>query len=221
LVWFASQLFPWNLAFVLLIIRWVRHRQIDSSGRFLFAWCCAILGVFSISFGGRSVYLLPMNPAIALLAAREIARLMEERTDPQTQKRIAIGSSSRFLRLLEKARVAVAIMVVLDVSFAVGLPLGRMLQRKQDRQTMFVQQVAGRMAKNDTLIAAPSFPTTVLIVLAYRLERNIDRAPATCTGGYFYLTELASLPSCLAESEPLATLKSSRKRVALIYIPKT
>jgi 4-amino-4-deoxy-L-arabinose transferase-like glycosyltransferase len=221
LVWFATQLFPWNLALCSLVIRWVRQRQIDSSGRFLFAWCCAILGVFSISFGGRSVYLLPMNPAIALLAAREIARLLD-RADPEIEKRIAPLSSSRFSgSLLKKVTVAAVVMFVLDLSFAIGLPVGRILRRKTDRQTVFVQQVAERIAKNQTLMSAPSFPATVVMVLAYRLNRTIDRASATCGGGYFYLSDLDSLPSCLAHSQSLATLKSRGKRYGLIYVPKT
>jgi len=220
LLWFATQLFPWNAAFVLLVVRWARRGDIDSSGRFLFAWCCAILGVFSISFGGRSVYLLPMNPAIALLAAREIARFIGP-PEPGVEKRTARLSLPQRLAWLKNARVIVAVMLILDVSFAVAMPVGRLLQRKQDRQTTFVKQVTTRVANDHTLIAAPSFPATVLMVLAYRLDRNIDRGPASCTGGYYYLAELASMPACLADSQPLATLKSEGKRIGLIYIPET
>jgi hypothetical protein len=162
-----------------------------------------------------------MNPAIALLAAREIARLLD-RADPEIEKRIAPLSSSRFSgSLLKKVTVAAVVMFVLDLSFAIGLPVGRILRRKTDRQTVFVQQVAERIAKNQTLMSAPSFPATVVMVLAYRLNRTIDRASATCGGGYFYLSDLDSLPSCLAHSQSLATLKSRGKRYGLIYVPKT
>ena len=61
---FLTWLVPWNAA---ALATW--RRAGTWPRRFLHAWWIVTLGVFTIAAGKRAVYLLPLYPAIALLAA--------------------------------------------------------------------------------------------------------------------------------------------------------
>ena len=61
---FATWLLPWNL---LLLGTWPLPRT--WARRFLHAWWMVTLAFFTVAAGKRSVYLLPLYPAVALLAA--------------------------------------------------------------------------------------------------------------------------------------------------------
>jgi 4-amino-4-deoxy-L-arabinose transferase-like glycosyltransferase len=65
---FVMTVLPWNLA---LLGAW--RRPASWSTRLLHAWWIVILVFFTIAAGKREVYLLPLYPAIALLAADRLA----------------------------------------------------------------------------------------------------------------------------------------------------
>jgi hypothetical protein len=58
--------FPWNLALLDAAVRRWRGETDTAAGRFLHAWWIAVLVVFSLAASTRTVYLLPLAPAIAL-----------------------------------------------------------------------------------------------------------------------------------------------------------
>jgi len=69
-------LLPWSL-FLPWTLPWVwRHRREDEAMRLLLAWTVPAFVFFSISIGKRSVYLLPIYPALAILLARSVQALM-------------------------------------------------------------------------------------------------------------------------------------------------
>jgi 4-amino-4-deoxy-L-arabinose transferase-like glycosyltransferase len=70
-------LFPWTL-FLPWTLAWVwRNRRADNGIRLLLAWIVPALIFFSVSIGKRSVYLLPLYPALSILVARSVLDLME------------------------------------------------------------------------------------------------------------------------------------------------
>jgi 4-amino-4-deoxy-L-arabinose transferase-like glycosyltransferase len=76
--WFVTQLFPWSLVLLLTLWRRLCGQPVDRFGRFLHCWWLAIFGFFLLGRGQRAVYLLPMYPAVAVLASAEgMRRLME------------------------------------------------------------------------------------------------------------------------------------------------
>lgn len=70
-------LMPWAL-FLPWTLYWVWKRRRESSEmRFLLSWIVPAFIFFSICIGKRSVYLLPLYPAIAILIARSVLDLIE------------------------------------------------------------------------------------------------------------------------------------------------
>jgi 4-amino-4-deoxy-L-arabinose transferase-like glycosyltransferase len=67
----AGSFFPWTLALpAAAVAAWRRRDPVD---RFCTVWVGAVLGFYSLAAGKRSVYLLPLLPALAVLTARTIA----------------------------------------------------------------------------------------------------------------------------------------------------
>jgi len=69
-------LLPWSL-FLPWTLPWVWQRRREDEGmRLLLAWTVPAFAFFSICIGKRSVYLLPLYPALAILLARSVQDLM-------------------------------------------------------------------------------------------------------------------------------------------------
>ena len=79
--WFATRLLPWNLALLWSLIRRLRGEREDAAGRFLHAWWISIALIFALAAGKRAIYLLPLYPAISVLAAR-----VDDRTGSECHK---------------------------------------------------------------------------------------------------------------------------------------
>src|SRR5262249_21216214 len=65
-------LLPWNLVLVESALRRFAGEREDAAGRLLHVWWMVVLAVFTVAAGKRGVYLLPLYPPIALLAARAL-----------------------------------------------------------------------------------------------------------------------------------------------------
>jgi 4-amino-4-deoxy-L-arabinose transferase-like glycosyltransferase len=203
-VWLVTQLFPWSLILVGSFIRCVRGHRQDLLGRFLHAWWLAIFGFFLIAKGQRPVYLLPIYPAVALLAAREIILLLDAKTE----------GLRRWTTHLNWRPTAAIILLFVIFSLAMAIPISRTIREDSNDQEDFVEQVVPRIPITGVVYAAPDFPETVLMVLAYRTNRNIGRQAATCEGDYYYLSiETALHCSDSTIAAPVAKMRDQGVRL--------
>ncbi|HEX9262916.1 MAG TPA: glycosyltransferase family 39 protein [Candidatus Binatia bacterium] len=204
-VWLITQLFPWNLALVVASVRWLRRRREDSFGHFLHAWWLTIFAFFLSAAGQRGVYLLPIYPAVALLAARECAAFLNDRQ-----------RNERSLWVRRSAALAI-VLAAIDVALAIAIPLSRTVQEDRNEQEEFVEAVVPKIARAPLLYAAPDFPETALLVLAYRLKRNIPFQSLPCQGDYYYFSSANLVGSCPAQIGRIVS--SARKRnLRLLYV---
>ena len=198
-VWLMTRLFPWSLVLILALIRWIRGQRKDSFGGFLHAWWLTIFAFFSFAAGRRAVYLLPIYPAVALLAARECAVFLDARRMASGNPRLRI---SRWV-------AAAAVIAAVDCSLGAAIPIGRTVREDSSDQEEFVEEVVAKIPRTATLYAAPNFPDSVLMVLAYRLNRDIQPQTLMCQGDYYYLTVESFGNSCSPKIP--TTVSASRK----------
>ncbi len=195
-----TQLFPWSLVLISTSVRWIRGQRQDSFGRFLHAWWLTIFAFFLFAAGQRAVYLLPIYPAVALLAARECAAFLDAR-----QK--APGSPRIWIQGWAAAAVVIA---VIDFSLGAAIPISRTVKEDSNDQEEFVEEAIPKIPATAALYAAPDFPETALIVLAYRLKRDIQSQPIKCQGDYYYLSGGNSGTTCTPNT--LRTISATRKQ---------
>lgn len=95
---FVTHLLPWSLASVVALWRVVKHPSSDPETRrferFLFCWIAVGLVIFCCAAHQRSRLIFPLMPAAALLAGRELARLLaswKPNWQPRTVVRVAAG----------------------------------------------------------------------------------------------------------------------------------
>jgi hypothetical protein len=95
---FLTHMLPWSIASLLAFWRVLKHPSSDLETRrferFLFCWFAVGLVVFSAAAHQRSRLIFPLMPAAALLAGRELARLLavwKPHWQPQTVMRAAAG----------------------------------------------------------------------------------------------------------------------------------
>lgn len=199
-IWLMTQLFPWSLVLISTSVRWIRGQRQDSFGRFLHAWWLTIFAFFLFAAGQRAVYLLPIYPAVALLAARECAAFLDAR-----QK--APGSPRIWIQGWAAAAVVIA---VIDFSLGAAIPISRTVKEDSNDQEEFVEEAIPKIPATAALYAAPDFPETALIVLAYRLKRDIQSQPIKCQGDYYYLSGGNSGTTCTPNT--LRTISATRKQ---------
>ena len=70
-------LFPWTLLLPWLLLWAWRNRNKDEATRFLLCWIVPAFIFFSLMIGKRSIYLLPLFPAIAIIMARSLTDLLD------------------------------------------------------------------------------------------------------------------------------------------------
>jgi 4-amino-4-deoxy-L-arabinose transferase-like glycosyltransferase len=175
LIAFATNLLPWNLAVVNAARRWWRGEREDDGGRFLHVWWIVVLALFSLSAGKRNVYLLPLYPAVALLAGRAIARAVAARPDlrvPAAVRRLAPGRPTLAL--------AVAVLLVSDVAVVVATQVSRELKDRRGSLASFADRVRATVPPGEPLVVRGNVAVTDVLVLAYRVGRPVTRA-RTCT----------------------------------------
>jgi 4-amino-4-deoxy-L-arabinose transferase-like glycosyltransferase len=186
-IWLVTQLFPWSVVLMFALFQWFRGQRQDSFGHFLHAWWLTIFAFFLFAAGWRAVYLLPIYPAVALLAARELAAFLYARQGVLGNPRLWV---KRWL-------AAATVIAVMDFSLGTAIPIRRTVQEDSSDQEEFVEEVVAKIPATAALYAAPDFPDTALIVLAYRLKRDIPSQALECQGEYYYLTIEGSEDHCL------------------------
>jgi hypothetical protein len=83
-------------------------------------------------------------------------------------------------------------------------------------QEEFVYDVIELVPRTAKLYAAADFPETTLLVLCYRLDRNIRPQAPGCEGDYYYPARRSALSSCLTKSSPMI-LAERKKTLYLLY----
>jgi 4-amino-4-deoxy-L-arabinose transferase-like glycosyltransferase len=179
--WFASRIFPWNLAILWSLIRRLRGTREDAAGHLLHAWWISILLAFAFAAGKRAVYLLPLFPAIAVLAARAIAdmsaRWVPASATPASSRDSAPRLPSRSPVAAISAGIVVFDMVVLFMSSGVW----RSVESWKPRLSV-VEQIGATVPPDAALFATPEMENFQLIAIAYRLGREIERKTLMCAG---------------------------------------
>jgi 4-amino-4-deoxy-L-arabinose transferase-like glycosyltransferase len=173
----VTDLLPWNLVLVWAAVRLVRGDRENTGGRFLHAWWLVILVFFTVAFGKRDVYLLPLFPAIAVLAGRALAAWLEVIGDPPHL--LALVPVPAGLRRAFPGRSALALVAIAIAAFDLVL-LGtsqavRVYRDRQGSLVRFARTVADRIPNGAGLYADADLNEGDLLVLAYRLDRPIPR----------------------------------------------
>jgi 4-amino-4-deoxy-L-arabinose transferase-like glycosyltransferase len=189
----ATDLLPWNLVLVFAAVAWWRGARADATGRFLHTWWMVILAFFTAAYGKRGVYLLPLYPAIALLAGRALAGLVADRPP----------------------RALVAAVVAVDLGVVLIGQLVRVHRAERASLVPFAAAVAAEVPATAPLVADASLDESDLLVLAYRLDRDVPRVPegARCLPG---VHRLASPRADAVLGEVLA--RSARKGVSVVLL---
>jgi 4-amino-4-deoxy-L-arabinose transferase-like glycosyltransferase len=169
---FAATLLPWNLAIVWGVWRrWQGHRE-DRAGHFLHVWWIVVFGLFALTPRTRTVYLLPLYPAIALLAARALLPWAS--------------------RVLPTAILALAV-VILAVTQA-----DRLAEARRVPLRAFAAKIAPRLPAGTTLRAAPLLGENDVLVLRWMLDRSIVRGRLACRPDELVLASGASFEKARA-----------------------
>jgi 4-amino-4-deoxy-L-arabinose transferase-like glycosyltransferase len=218
----ATDLLPWSLVLVWAALRWLRGEREDQAGRFLHVWWIVILGFFTIAVGKRSIYLLPLYPALALLAGRALAASVARA--PATRLLGVVPVPARIRRAFPAApaRALLTIAVLAFDLVLVGASQAVRLQRARERSLLpFAAEVERTITADDALYAAHGLSPSDLQVLAYRLHRSIPRAPrAPGEAPVYCLVRAADTPAF--ERADFATVAVSARRgvdVALLRAP--
>jgi len=185
-LWLVTQIFPWSLLLLASLVRWRRGRSPDRFGYFLHAWWFSIFLFFLLSAGRRAVYLLPIYPAVAVLAAREGAALLEAWEEFSDGRRWQIGAWT----------MAALVLAAIDLTLALATPVSRILQSARSDQEKFFDEMIPNVPANAPLYAAPDFPETAVKVLDYRLGRSIAGRELACQGDYYYLATRTPQAAC-------------------------
>jgi 4-amino-4-deoxy-L-arabinose transferase-like glycosyltransferase len=217
----ATDMLPWVLVLPWAAWRrWQGERE-DETGRFLHTWWIVILAFFSIAFGKRSAYLLPLCPAIAVLAARALARACEG-AGPAW---LPIPARVRRLAPERPALALVAVVIVtIDLVLLLVIQVARHYDDRRDSLVPFADAVGAVVPAHALLVAAPTLAPTDLQVLAYRLVRDIPRAPdgveqATCDSPRYVLQPVDGGGTGQPTGQALVTSERRRDNVALIGPP--
>ncbi len=195
LVGFATGLLPWNLALGWALWRRSWPNSESNTARLLSAWWIVPLIFFSLSAGERTIYLLPIYPAVAALAARGLLDLLSLAPAPSSEGWRALLLRNPVASLL----IAVA---VFDLSLATTYEVGR-THRAGDSLVSFATAVDSLLPPDTVIGAEPSCHATDIELLAYRLHRPIDVHAGAC----------AEHAYCLAPASPAPALSATQREV--------
>jgi hypothetical protein len=178
---FLGHLAPWNLAIVDDLRRW-RHagRGASPAGRFLHCWWLAVLALFTAAAGKRPVYLLPLYPAIALLAARALWRAAATRA--------------------ARASIAGAVSVI-ALCTLVASRHDRLTEIERHGLVPLAHAVRAMVPPGAPLHASLGLSENDLLVLAYLVDRPLMRKRITCTeadASSYYLRPVPSRAAAMS-----------------------
>ncbi len=220
--WIPTRTFPWNLALLWGLIRRLRGEREDSTGRFLHVWWIAITAFFFLVNIKRAVYLLPTYPAIALLAARAIAGAIasaeSSREDSMQKIPAAAAAMDRILRSPKRLAIAVAL---LDLALILPNPMVWKRAGSYKATVAFVEEIGAIVPTSSPLFAAPELRSPNLMIIAYRLQRVIERRPITCAGpNDYFLSPLKSPDLAGVQTRLLAASEDNNVALVTVLAPQ-
>ena len=206
--WLATQTLPWSLALFWCLMRRLGGERESAGGHFLHAWWIAIFAVFTVAAGKRAVYLLPLYPAIALLAARAMDDFIRGGARCSLfdfiRKTPAPSNISRRPRHIAK-RVGLAIALFDMVLVLVSHESWRQSRRRQARLA-FVEKIGALVPPHGPLFATPQVGDADLWIIAYRLGREIPRkSMADAEHSDYFLSPVESPGNCCGKTRVLAS----------------
>jgi len=219
----ATDLLPWNLVLPWAAVCWVRGEREDAAGRFFHTWWLVVVTFFSVAFGKRSVYLLPLYPALAVLAGRALARALAR--TPDDARVLGMLSVPARLKRAFPGRAALALVAILIALFDLGLAVaGQAVREHRARKASLVEltrAAAAIVPATACLRAAPDLQESDLLVVAYRMRRDIAREVALpgagCGTPSYYLVPAETV----ARLEALgyrSVLTSARRKANLALV---
>ena len=215
-IWLVDQTLPWNLALLWSVLRWLRGTRENSDGHLLHVWWFAIFCFFALAARTRPVYLLPIFPAIALLAARALNALIAHGAASVRTGQAPVGSfsSDAAPRFSSLARWFVVGVLISDITVALATYFNLQYDKRAQARFAFVRQIGVAIAANTSLFAAPDLDGEDFIVLAYRLRRQIDQKPIYCAKrNDYFLTPVD--PKAVSEARVLASLDSGNTALVI------
>jgi 4-amino-4-deoxy-L-arabinose transferase-like glycosyltransferase len=215
--WLATRMLPWNLALPWCLIRRLRGERGDAAGHLLHAWWISIFGLFVLAARARAVYLLPMYPAIALLAARAIAaKIPGSDGASDSEPAQTLPGNARGLRRQTAKGLGMGI-ALLDLGVMLVNPRTYRDTQPQESRLAFVEKIAAAVPTHRPLFATPEFRGPELIVITYRLGRKIGRKPMTSADrDDYFLSPIESAGPAGTETRVVAV--SETDKVALVRI---
>ncbi|MBI3767399.1 MAG: glycosyltransferase family 39 protein [Deltaproteobacteria bacterium] len=225
----ATDLVPWNLVLVWAAVAWARGARADRGERFLHAWWLVIVGVFTAVYGKRDIYLLPLYPALALLAGRALATALQVPAGGQLFGVVPIPDALRRRLPVRPALALLALaVVVFDVTLVMVSEIARLHSVRRRSLLGFVREVEAQVPPGAALSAAPDLDGSDLQVLAYRLRRVIPRTPtpdaaATLHAGtaslvYVLMPAAAADTQSDARAQRLAVSSRRGTNIALVAV---
>ena len=160
---FAVGLLPWNLVLIAAVRRWWRGESIDGAEWFLHVWWMTILVVFSVAAGKRAVYLLPLYPAVALLAGTALARASVP------------------------ARALAVLVLVIDLVAFGATQARRVGQARAQSLVAFARAVGTTVPPDARLHATPDLDENEYVTLGWLLDRHFDRATLRCPSDEWWI----------------------------------
>jgi 4-amino-4-deoxy-L-arabinose transferase-like glycosyltransferase len=195
----ALQFLPWNLALVVAARDAVRGGREDGAGRFLHVWWLVMLVVFTVSAAKRPVYLLPLAPALALVAGRWLGRAL----DAGARRGLVAGA-----------------VVVAALGAAASCWIAWAYHARRESLAPFAAEVAARVPGGATLAVSRQLEPPDLYVLAYRLDRDLARVRAECGEDTYLLVPRRQVPELAPRGFVVVTSgEQSRVAVALVRAP--
>ncbi len=221
LIWLAGETLPWNLVLIWSLIRWIRGEREDAAGRFLHLWWSAIFVLFLFAARSRAVYLLPMYPAIALLAARAIGDGTPTFAEASPREPIEQAQSLGWrANIIKRVGIVVA---VYDLTLMLLVPPTYWTNRAaRNAKLAFIEEIRPIVATRKELFSEPKFQATDAMVIAYRLRREIARKPLICAvrDDYFLLrSDSTEVPG--VETQVLASSNSRSNRSCESGFPRS
>ena len=196
--YFITHLFPWSLVVFWAAWQRLQGARATSVVRFLHVWWIVVLGVFSAAAGKRSVYLLPLCPAVALLVGR------------------ALGPGVR----LRAGRSLVVPLVVLAVAGNWLVGMRRRAEILGERPLLdFAQVVKRTVPPAAPLVASPRLWEGDLVFLAYALDRALVRQRVLCPSAANFLVPSPWTDSQGVGATPLLRSALQPDGIDLLHCP--
>lgn len=221
--WLVIYCFPWNMALPWALVRRFRGEREDTFGRFLHLWWIVVFLLFTLASRVRSVYLLPLYPAVALLAARDMSLRLQRysvlRSENDSRDQPIVVSSK--LNPFRKLSVLAMSIVLLDFAHVAANQIVRESRARRNSLIPFKQKIESLVPDDTPLYADSGFGVTDVMVLEYQLKRPINPSSmvSTCKV-HFLLSTIKPNQSTEVGMQILTSFKRKGVTFALIRVPQ-